>query len=314
MAYPDAVASRFGQANSSGPTDALFLKVWAGETLAAFLDANIFLDKHVVRTIASGKSAQFPNSWKGGSQYHTPGAEIVGMAVAHNERVIAIDSLLIADRFLASIDEAMNHFDVRSLYTTDAGRALARQFDRNLAQVIVLAARTAANITGANGGTVITATGSKTSASTLVDGIVSAAQVLDEKDVPSEDRFCALAPSQYYQIVNSSTKALNRDYNRPEGNGSFASGDVFSIAGIKLVKSNHMPTTNVTTGPAAYQGNFTNTTAFVWQKMAVGTVKLMDLAVEGQYEIRRQGHLIVAKYAMGHGVLRPECSIEIANA
>jgi len=38
---------------------------------------------------------------------------------------------------------------------------------------------------------------------------------------------------------------------------------------------------------------------------AIGTVKLMDLAMENEYEIRTQGNLMVAKYAMGHGWLRP---------
>lgn len=47
---------------------------------------------------------------------------------------------------------------------------------------------------------------------------------------------------------------------------------------------------------------------------AVGTVKLLDLAVEGEYQINRQGTLIVAKYAMGHGILRPECAIELSKA
>lgn len=44
---------------------------------------------------------------------------------------------------------------------------------------------------------------------------------------------------------------------------------------------------------------------------AVGTVKLLDLAQEMAYDIRRQGTLIVSKYAVGHGILRPECAVEL---
>ncbi len=53
------------------------------------------------------------------------------------------------------------------------------------------------------------------------------------------------------------------------------------------------------------------------QKQALGTVKLMDLAVErtsGDFEIMYQGTLMAAKYAMGHGILRPECAVEIKTA
>jgi hypothetical protein len=53
------------------------------------------------------------------------------------------------------------------------------------------------------------------------------------------------------------------------------------------------------------------------QKQALGTVKLMDLAVErtsGDFEVMYQGTLMAAKYAMGHGILRPECSVEIKSS
>jgi hypothetical protein len=44
---------------------------------------------------------------------------------------------------------------------------------------------------------------------------------------------------------------------------------------------------------------------------AVATVKLMDLSVESEYQINRQGTLMVSKYAMGHNVLRPACAIAL---
>jgi hypothetical protein len=43
-------------------------------------------------------------------------------------------------------------------------------------------------------------------------------------------------------------------------------------------------------------------------------VKLLDLAMEMGYDIRRQGTLIIAKYAQGHGILRPEGAIEFKKA
>ena len=48
-------------------------------------------------------------------------------------------------------------------------------------------------------------------------------------------------------------------------------------------------------------------------KSSVGTVKLKDLATESEYQIQRQGTLMVAKYAMGHGGLRPECGVVLMN-
>jgi hypothetical protein len=51
--------------------------------------------------------------------------------------------------------------------------------------------------------------------------------------------------------------------------------------------------------------------ALVMTKDAVATVKLMDLSVESEYQINRQGTLMVSKYAMGHNVLRPACAVAL---
>lgn len=309
----NAVPSRIGQADGAGDADALFLKVFAGEVLTAFSESTVFIPRHMTRSISSGKSAQFPASWKGGAAYHTPGTELVGTTVAHNERVIVIDDLLVADRFIANIDEAKSHYDVRREYSRDMGRALARVMDNNVAQVGLLAARASATVTGGNGGTAITSANSLTTAADLRQAIFDAAAALDSKDVPEEDRFVFLKPAQYYMLVNSGDAALSVDYN-PGGNGSIRDGKIYRLAGMEIVKTNHLPQSNVTTGPAAYQGNFSTVSALVMQRMAVGTVKLLDLATEMAWDIRRQGTLMVAKYAVGHGILRPECAVEIKTA
>jgi hypothetical protein len=235
----------------------------------------------------------------------------VGTVVNHNERVIVIDDLLIADRFVASIDEAMNHYDVRSIYSRDIGMALAKKFDQQLAQVTVLAARSAATVSGGNGGTALTNATARTNADSLIASIFDAAQALDEKDVMEGDRFAYLKPDQYYMLVNSSSKALNRDY---AGEGSVASGFIPRVAGIEIVKTNNLPSTNVVGGPTPYRGDFTNLACLVSHRSAAGTVKLIDLAVEMAYDIRRQGTLLVGKYALGHGILRPESAVEIKVA
>jgi hypothetical protein len=140
---------------------------------------------------------------EGTASYHTPGTEIVGKTIAGNERVIVIDDLLISPVFIASIDEAKTHYDVRSEYSKQAGAALARAMDKNLAQVGLLAARASATVTGGNGGTSITSATALTSASALETAAFAAAQALDEKDVPEEDRYLYLKPAQYYLLINS---------------------------------------------------------------------------------------------------------------
>lgn len=310
--------SRAGQINDTGDALALFLKVWSGEVLTAFAEANVMMDKHIVRTISSGKSAQFPAVWKSEAEYHTVGAEILGNLINHNERVISIDDLLISHAFIPVIDEAMNHYDYRSIYSTECGRALSYTSDKQLLQITALAARASAThvpvsgtpVPPSSGGTQLTNAAYLTNGSTLATGLFDSAQAMDEKDIPEAERYFVCRPAQYYLMVQT-TDILNRDWG---GAGSISQGKVPLVAGITIHKSNHIPSTNITTGPSAYQGDFTNTVAVCFHKSAVGTVKLLDLRSEMEYDIRRQGTLVLSKYAMGHGILRPESAVELLSA
>lgn len=307
----NATPSRLGMVNGSGADDALFLKVFGGEVLTTFADTNVFLPLTMVRTITSGKSAQFPVMGKNTAFYHTPGAEINGNQIKHAERVINVDGLLVSPVFIAKIDEAKNHYDVRSQYTRECGASLASQADKTIAQVLVNAARASSIITGNPGGSKLVKASYATNSDDLSNGIFSIAQIFDEKDVPEQDRYVAVRPAQYYLMV-AGTKVLNRDWG---GAGSYMDGKVLKVAGVSIVKSNHIPNSVVTgSAQAVYDGDFTNTVAVGFHKSAVGTVKLLDLQTEGEWDIRRQGTLIVAKYAMGHGILRPEAAVELAAA
>ena len=314
----NATVSFLGKANNTGDDNALFLKVFSGEVLAAFARRNQMLGMSMVRTISQGKSAQFPALGKTTASYHTPGNEITGKVIQKNERVITIDDLLISDSFIAQIDEAKNHYDVRSIYSSEMGNALARTVDQHLLQLAVLAAQATTTVSGENGGAVITDADAKTNGGSLITSIFDAAQALDEKDVPEEDRYCVVPPATYYNLVEND-KILNRDFGG--SNGIYAEGKVLKVAGINIVKSNtavdaftDQSAASSTGENNTYNGDFSNTAAVVFHKSAIGTVKLMDLAMESDYDMRRQGTLMVAKMALGHGILRPEAAVEIQTA
>jgi len=313
----NASVSQIGKVNNAGTADALFLKQFSGEVLTSFEQATVTADKHMIRTIANGKSAQFPVMGRSSASYHTPGNEITGTALNHAEKVITINDLLISNHFIANIDEAKNHYDVRSVYSSEMGRALAFQMDKHVLQTMLQAAAASANVgdSGYAAGTIITDADSNTNADSLIGSIFDAAEALDDAYVPAEGRYCFLKPEQYYLLANAS-KAINVDFS---GRGSIADGSVPQVAGINLIKTPHLPTGNITSGVDAGTGsrqavNASNTTAIIAHTSSVGTVKLMDLAVESEYDIRRQGTLMVAKYAMGHGVLRPEAAVQIQTA
>jgi hypothetical protein len=327
--------SRSGMLDNAGDQNVLFLKQWAGEVLATFEEACVMMPCHTVRTINSGKSAQFPAVGTANARYHTPGESIIEdqdagsndylTPVAHAEIVVTINDLLVSGVFIGNIDEAKNHYDVRSEYTRQMGFALANSADTTLINYGLVGARATTDRFGNTGvakylGTKIDV-GDADSGAHLLAGIVDAAQTLDEKNVPANDRFCILAPAEYYLLVEENKDAINRDYGN-DGNGSLASGVVLSVAGIQILKSNHLPSADWTPdagdlGTASGAYDFAGTAGsitkgLVFQRSALGTVKLLDLSVESEYQVERQGTLMVARYAMGHDILRHEAIVELA--
>lgn len=352
MANSDTSPSRVGLVEGGSDNQALFLKKFSGEILTTFEEKNIMKPLHTIRTIQNGKSAQFPVTGVATASYHTPGQNIADAGnsylsdIKKTEKVINIDKVLLASSFLANIDDVMNHYDIRSVYANELGNVLANRFDTAVIKTFIAAARSSANLSQTNktGGQLdVTAnsftadsdeaTGGLTGAQ-LIAALFTAAQKLDENDVSSDGRFCVLSPENYYKLItgggangqiNVANSAVNSDIG---GQGSVATGNIPQIAGISIFKSNHVPTTDLSstaTGDGAsnndvfgsngagYNGDFSDTVGIVAHSSAVGTVKLLDLATESEYQIERQGTLFVAKYAMGHGVLRPESCIELVK-
>ena len=326
----NATPSSIGRINAANAEDALFLKVFGNEVITAYEQSSVTEGADMVRSISSGKSATFPVVGRMSAAYHTPGAEINGgNDVNHNEKVITINDLLVASAFLSNIEEAKNHYDVRSIYSTELGRALAFQKDKHILQTIALASLGSANATGLDAGTTVTNTGiasatAATAANGMIDALFDAASALDSHYVPKEGRKAFIRLEEYYKLANA-TNAVNVDFT--QGNGGIDSGKVMRIAGIELVPTPHLVAANVNSAPgqgSATQGgsapqavNLSNYVCLVTGTgigASVGTVKLMDLAVESEYQIQRQGTLMVSKYAMGHGIIRPESAVGIKEA
>ncbi len=337
MALPHQTPSRLGQLNAAGDNRELFLKLYAGEILTAFEERNIFMPLHRTRSISSGKSATFPMVGTAIAKYHTPGTMIEADSVKHGERVVTVDDLLISTQFISNIDEAMNHYDVRSIYSMEAGYALANQMDKNISRIIAKSASittkalaTSAGLAGViddeaytSNVTIGTTAAHATDGTKIAAAIYSALAEFDKKDITG-DKVCVLPPDQYYSLFNveagvNTLAYMNKDVG---GSGSMSMGTVPVIGGVKILMSNHIPQGNETTTTgdpepitstrtAAYRSNYSKVRGLIFSADAAATVKLLDLGVESEYQIERQGTLMVAKYACGHNILRPACAISL---
>ena len=310
----DANPSRLGQIQATGDEKALYLKLFSGEVLTAFETNVILKDKQMTRHISGGKSAQFPATWRATSGYHTPGAEVLGDSIEHNEIIINLDPVLFSSVFVDELDEAQLQFDIRGEYSSQLGQELARQYDANVCRNILLAARAGALFSADTGGSTVTNAAFASDGDALAAGVYAGLQQLEEKDVPLTDVYAAYKPAQYYLLLQS-PQVLNRDFG---GSGSYAEGSSIKVGGITIQRSNNFTfgandSTN-TAIPAAYRGNWTNSIGMLWHKSAVGTAHMLDMKTEVTYDERRFGTLMTARYACGHGKLRSKAAIEFATA
>lgn len=307
---PAITLSRPGQVNASGDTEALFLIKFAGEVLTAFNEKNVAMDAFMKRTITDTNGATFPATWKATAAYHTPGDDIAGQTINHAERRILVDDLLVAAVWVHKIDELKNYWQVRGEYARQLGASLARVFDRHVLQTAILAARASSVVTGGNGGTILTSPAAETNAQAFVDTLAAAGQAQFEKDVPDDDRFVFVRPAQYSMLWNSDIRAIHRDFTNISG-ANQTNGEIMRIGGYTIRQTNNLPNTNITTGPTTYRGDFTNTLAVCTQRGAIGTVELMGMSAESEYWPTRKSTYLDASMAIGHGILRPECAVEI---
>ena len=325
--------TRFGTdvADTSDATG-LFLKVFGGEVFAAFSEKVHTADKHVVKEISSGKSAQFPKTWKVSAAYHSAGQEMLGQDTDETERVITIDGLLVAHIGIYDLDEAMSHFAVRASYTSELGKALARVFDENVYRTIVKTARADSSLAGASStspfpdGTIIT--------SSDVTGTIAAAggeewhEVMRKMQVKAEDRnydgemWLATTPTTfdgtaYSQAGGAATNPFMFADNRTQtGAGFSAAGgmDMLKVRKVSMFATNLLPQANDTANAdvkAKYRADYTATLAAGWGREGVGTVKLIGMGIEQTRDVRRQEDFVVAKIAVGHGPLRNEITWEV---
>lgn len=311
----DNTPTRLGQINNTGLADALFLKIY-GEVLTAFRRTTAFRNRHFEQTIQSGKSVQFPLLGRSpGAALHVPGTEITGRSIPQNEKIITLDGLLYTDVSVADIDEMMNHYETRSEFTSQLGEELAMEFDRNIARTAILAARSASWHASMPGGSAINAANARTDSEVLIAALFQAGVILDTNWASPEGRSAFMLPVQH-ALLAQNTKLTNQWNGTGAGyNGVYADGTVLKVNNIELVKTNNLPTGNVNNAVISkYNVDATNTVALVTQKRAVGTVKLRDIKLETERTVRRQSTLMVATMAVGHGVLRPDCAVEIRTA
>ena len=312
LSRPNAVNGN--TSNTYANKYATALKLFSGEVYTAFNSASIFQGLVRSYTLRGGSSKQFLMTGTLSAGYHTPGAPILGdTPLKANEKTINMDDLLVSSQFVYDLDEVISQYSTRSETSKQIGEALAKHYDTRIAKVLDIASRENSVVTGEPGGFEVSiGSGNQFKAQKIVDGLFEAAAVLDERNAPQEGRVCVLSPRQYLGLIAAvDTNILNRELGGTQGDINSGKG-LYSIAGIKLYKSNNLPfmaayNTAVTGENNDYADANATCCGLVFHKEAAGVLTAIGPSVEttsGDFHVQYQGDLIVGKLAMGVGSLR----------
>jgi len=300
------------------------LEIYYGSVLTAFDRKQVFLDLVTVKTIEHGSSTSIPvigQASDADTNTHVPGTELTMSAIPVKERVINIDALeyyaLAVDKF----EEKVLHFETRGELAKQAGEALAVKIDKAVSNAVLTASQTSGTIGGeavqadgseVNNDAIESGSTAKEKGDALISAVFEAAAIMEGKDVTGE-KYLVVSPLTYSYLAQSD--AVNKDITSGD-NGGINKGTVMEVAGIRIYKSNFMPT--VAAGQTSIGVNVgeTNTRyvqALLFTSEAVAVAKLMDVTSEVNYIPEQLATLMTTYYSYGLGVLKPAAACVITG-
>ncbi|MBO6814563.1 MAG: hypothetical protein JJ891_06870 [Rhizobiaceae bacterium] len=309
--YTDA-RSQPGKKGAGGSDDReLYLREFGEMTIEAWDETFDFKDATYSKTISRGKSETFPIiGRKRDAVEHVPGEEVLGGTIEHDEVEISLDGILIESAFIAEIDEHLVHYDLGAPYARQIGESIASTENQRIGSLLVKASRvTTPPYTGGPVPSYHYHADMRTDPSHLEEAAFLGIEHIRKNDIGGGQSRYWLPWKQQLLLA----RYTGIDTEETSGSGDRSAGTVGRIAGLEVKGTNSVPSTNITTGRAKYQGDFTTTVGVIANQMAVGTLNKRGLRVVMDEQKRRLGTLMLGSKFAGHGILRPECSFEVAD-
>jgi hypothetical protein len=306
----------------------------------------MFENMVTTRTISGGFSYEFPitgtvdlkAAWEAGE-------ELSGKGNTSRTFKVNLDARPMAAHFETdNIDLLITQWDYRSELARQSGLTLANTRDRQLAVALVAACAVAPITNDPRGtdftnnafqapidvGAVAPSAATETTALKVLEGIEDYLVKCQENDVQVNNVYCVVTPKVFQVIralgitksADSSSVAFLKtpmftagdDYGgagAPISMGMNAMTDSLEYMGVRIVKSNHLPKTNLESaaiGSAKYNldASGINLHGVIFQPEAVAGLSLQGMKVDTVADVRRNTQFTVASMLKGTGLIRPE--------
>lgn len=332
----------------------LWLPLWSGEVIHAYDQYNMFENIITNKSLTGGFSWEFPvtgtvalnSSWDAGE-------ELMGGTSSSTTFKVNLDKRPMAAHFETdNVDALVTQWDYRSELARQAGQQLANTRDKQLAVAVLAACALPVLTSDPRGLTTASLPVPKVVSANAASSVDEAAALkilkaiedyfvhMQENDFPINNVYCVVTPKVFQTIrglgITRTTGETNAFVKYPLFGGGEEAGslggpltmgmnnlsDSLEYMGCRIIKSNHLPTTDYSANAnAAIGGTKYNLNAsgiklhgMIFQPEAVAGLSLMGMKVDTVQDVRRNTQFTVASMMKGTGILRPELCQALVGA
>ncbi len=311
-AYPGGSTSVVTKSNAGN----FIPEIWSDEVIAAY-KKNLVLANLVRKMSFKGKKGDtlhIPKPTRGVASAKAANTAVTVQADAESEVQIAINSHFEYSRFIEDIAEVQALTSLRSFYTEDAGYALAKKVDDELAALGKSFGDGDASdwvhsnvyFIDASTGLTAYAVDTVTTSDVFTDaGFRKLIQLMDDADVPMDGRKFAIPPSLRNAIMGVD-RYNSRDF--VDGRG-VQNGQIGSLYGIDIYVSSNMPTIETAAENSAGDGV---KAALLFHTDTMVLAEQLGVRSQTQYKQEYLSTLYTADTLFGTKVVRPEAGFVLA--
>ena len=291
-------------------------EIWSDEVIAAY-QSNLVLANLVKKMSMTGKKGDtihVPKPTRGSANAKAENTAVTIQNATESEIQISINKHFEYSRLIEDITEAQALASLRQFYTGDAGYALAKQVDNDQFTLGKSLGdgdgsdwthSTVYNFSGASGIEAY-ATDSVASSDVFNDaGFRAAIQVLDDADVPMDNR-CFVVPPSLRNAIMGVDRYMSSDF--VDGRG-VRNGQIGNLYGVDVFVSSNCPIIETAADNSA--GGDVKA-AMLLHKDAMVLAEQQGVRSQTQYKQEFLGTLYTADTLYGTQVMRPEAGVVLA--
>ncbi len=276
--------------------EAVFIpEIWSDEIIAAYEKSLVV--KPTVRAMSmvgkKGDTIRVPKPVRGDASVKATEDTVTLIGTTSTDLVITIDQHYEYSRLIEDITDVQALSSMRQFYTQDAGYALATRVDTAIvAEAANFTSQLQCSATGA-----VTSAGTATAFNDV--SFREAIQVLDDNDVPMDNRVFVIPPAVKKDMLGIDNY-ISSDFvtGMPVVNGK-----VGSLYGVDIYVSTNLPTENTD-----------EKGALLMHRDAIVFAEQLGVRVQTQYMQQYLADLLTADTLYGTETYRPEAGVRLYSA